>query len=174
MIVVLSSCADSQPTPTMRQIAAEGAPSLDGWTVWSPDERVNDPRAEEGSYVYLVIGDDAVRLPGPTITVDSSIAGNIFGDGSATASWQVTDETHAGLTVVVADVLTYNFTIDDFENEISPVRVELYRLGNEIQSQFIFAADGDAGIAHQASIRATLSNVTTEPTGPWTIEARDE
>jgi hypothetical protein len=165
--------ASSSPTPdASRELAVSGAPDIDGWALWNPDERLDDPRAGDPGYVYLVIGEDAVLLPGPTVVVDDATAAAIFGDGTASVSWAVTDETYFGLDVVVADVLTYHFSIEDFENEVSPVRVELERFGDEVHSRFVLAADGTDGVAHAATVAATLHGATTEPTGPWTIESR--
>lgn len=173
----LAACAE--PTPpgdageTLR-IPVAGGPTDDGWTVWDPADRQNDPRAGEPWYVYLLIGVDAVALPGPVLAVDDATAAELLtGDGES-ATWTVGDESYAGLTVRVNDRLGYRFDIDDFEDEVSPIRVDLTHEGGAIHSRFVFAADGTDGVAHDAVARAILDGVESDPTDPWTLEAREE
>ena len=47
---------------------------LSDFTVYEKEQKLDDPRANEPTYVYLVTGQDAVRLAGPQVSSSVSIA----------------------------------------------------------------------------------------------------
>lgn len=150
-----------------------------GLSIFDPDEKRNDPRANSPDYIYLLLGKEAVRLSGPSLSVQGeNDATDLFEFRSP--SVEVRTETlpegqhDIGIDVFVNERLTYRFTIDDFEDEGSIIEsATLTLLEGTMHSEFVFAATGSPGVAHDLTIQALVDGIPSgEPTPPVTIETR--
>ena len=152
-----------------------------GFAIFAADDKRNDPRASSPDYVYLLLGKEAAALTGPVLTGpgDADYA-DLFEFRSPFV--EVRMETlpegqHAiGLDVVINERLTYRFDIDDFEDEGSVIGTATLTLDEgTLQSEFVFAATGSPGIAHDLTIQARVDGVATgAPTSPIAIETRHD
>ena len=155
-------------TPTATLNIINTSVNLSSVTIYDPEERTSHPCAGMDTYVYLTIGEDAVRIDGPWIS---------SGDGVDTASLfylenesiEILDD---GFWVTVNPQLAYNVSARDFENEVNLAQVLLGMGNGTINSTFIFAAVGD-GVAHDLTITALVNGSSIRSTTPVTIEARD-
>lgn len=151
------------------------ASELDGFLVYAPDEKRNDARASNPEYIYLLIGREAVRLPGPTLAgLSGTDLAELFHFTTPAVELIPNGPGLAGFDVIVNERLRYRFDIDDFEAEGSVIgETSLVLVGDELRSQFVFAANGIAGIAHDVVITAILDDEPRgEPTAAVTIETR--
>lgn len=151
------------------------ATELDGFAVFSPDEKRNNPKAGEAEYVYLLIGKEAVRLPGPVLTgLSNTDLAELFHFADSQVEFIPNGPGLAGFDVIVNQRLRYRFAIDDFESEGKVIgQATLVVAEGQLRSQFIFAANGNPGVAHDLIITAILDGQPIgEPTSAVTIETR--
>lgn len=173
--ILIGGCKGKKPTgPTVEtlKIINPGV-NLEEYTIWEPEERLNDPRAQDSTYVYLVIGKDAVKISGPLIFSQDGIEiENIFKLEDEGIEIINPQEYYAdGFEVIVNSRLSYSISIIDFEYEINLGQVTLIKEEDAIRSECIFAATGD-GVAHHLIITAVVNGDNIRSTTPVTIEAR--
>ncbi len=141
-------------TPTQTVTLVNPEVDVSGFTIHEPK-----------GYVYLVIGQDGVRLAGPEIS--SQVGIDLDNEGIM----RVSQYGPSVYLVRVNSHLSYYVTISDFENEIGLARVELTKKGNTITSSFIFVATED-GIARNVTITAAVDEVNMGSSIPISVEAR--
>ncbi len=148
---------------------------LEGFSVYMPEEKRGDPRAGDPDYVYLIIGQEAVKLTGPTLgdLAVSEIEGLFeFREPMIESLSNMSGE--SGFVVVVNERLSYMFSIGDFEDEGSVIgEGSINLVDGELRSEFVFAANGSPGVAHDITITAQIDgNPVGIPTLPVTVETR--
>jgi hypothetical protein len=147
---------------------------LDGYTLFSPDEKQNNPNAGEPFYVFLAGGSEAVVIDGPTVP---SAPGLFTLDRPVIAMVGATPFSGDGYVVLANSGLRYDVAIADFEYEVALARVELCEKDHAISSRFVFRGNpvGNiffGGVAHDITITGTVRGATTAPTTPVTVEVR--
>jgi hypothetical protein len=157
--------------------------NLAGYRVRAFSELINQPRADEPYYAYLVSGKDAVELQGPTLLAQdpvdtgayklAALSARVIDPPTLYPDWsrdihEVTLEGPKGL-------LRYVVHGDDLEGEVTLARVWLCRSAGELTSRFVFAAAPDAGgVAHNLTIHALLDATPLRATAPVSIEVRPQ
>ena len=150
------------------------AASLDGYALFSPDEKRNNPNAGDPSYVFLAGGSEAVVIDGPTVP---SAPGLFTLANPSIALMNPSDFAADGYSVTANGQLHYQVAIDDFEYEVALARVELCEKDQTITSRFTFRGNPMGGplfggVAHDITIIGTAGAVTSAPTTPVTVEVR--
>tara|TARA_R110002096_G_scaffold16898_1_gene57580 strand:- start:23058 stop:23906 length:849 start_codon:yes stop_codon:yes gene_type:complete len=177
-LAALASCAgdsDDSNYLGLGEIRTYSYEDTNGLLVFDPDDKRNDPRAGDPSYIYLLLDKEAVRLTGPSLAGQSEDLFEFRSPSVEVRIETVPEGQHAiGMDVVVNERLTYQFTIDDFEDEGSLIgSASLTLLNGTMQSEFVFAALGSPGVAHDLTIQAIIDGVPTgAATAPVTIETR--
>lgn len=141
--------------------------NLDAYTTYGPT--IFPINGDE--YIYLVAGQEAAQLPGPTVreTADLSVADLFVLDGESIQEHQ------EGFDVVINTRLSYRIFIDDFEDEVDLAEVRILLRGPVLKSVFIFAADSDVGgVAHDVRISPLVDGIELGGTWPVGLEVRDE
>jgi hypothetical protein len=158
-----------QASESTAPLTIEARPgSDDGWIIWQPEERQNDPRAGAPEYVYLEIGVDGVELPLPVAPIDGAELGLV----GTYAGAEVASERPGGILIELGGVQAYRFEIEDFEDELSVERLELWQEADGMHGRVVLVADGLSGVAHEVTLVYTYTDEGPS-TGPWTIEARE-
>lgn len=172
--VFLGGCVKQKVPEIQTLVIRNPEISLEGFTIYKPEERVSDPRAQEAEYVYLVIDSHVVELTGPWISSEDGVdIISLFELGNERVEIINSQEGWAdGFKVTVNPHLIYSISIDDFEYEVGLAQVELIKEEDTIESQFIFPAIGD-GVAHDLMITAVVDGDSIRSTIPITIEARE-
>jgi hypothetical protein len=150
------------------------ASPLAGYTLFSPEEKRNNPNAGDPSYVFLTGGSEAVVIDGPAVP---SAPGLLTLANPSIALVNASDFAADGYTVVANGQLRYQVAIDDFEYEVALSRVELCESGNVITSKFTFRGNpiggmSFGGVAHDITITGAAAGIPTAPSTPVTVEVR--
>jgi hypothetical protein len=151
---------DPSPIPALQpgSLCAEaaGAPLDPAPTrIYLPEDRSCDPQ-----YAAVALGgsDEGVLIEGPTIDLPACVGGEAR-LGSAPA----------GFEVRFGDRLLYQVAIQDFEDELTLTRAQLYRRGDQLASRFYFAVTGGGRL--NISIQALLDGKEVRPQtgGPFYV-----
>ena len=151
-------------------LITDPAAPLDGYALFSPDEKRNNPNAGEPFYVFLAAGSEAVVIDGPPV----ASAPGLFTLANPGIALVGARETSAdGYHVTVNPRLQYDVSIADFEAEVALARVELCEKDRTINSRFVFRGNpGASGVAFDITIVGTAGTTVSPPTDPVTVEVR--
>jgi len=162
-----SGATDQACTPL---VIDDPAASFDGYALFSPAERRNNPNAGDPSYVFLAAGREAVVIDGPAVT---SAPGLFTLANPSITLVGARDFSADGYEVVANAGLHYSVTIRDFEYEVALARVELCEKSQAITSRFTFRGNPQgSGVAFDITITGAAGGAVTPPTTPVTVEVR--
>jgi hypothetical protein len=164
-------CEDRAPG-TAVVVLENGPGTLDGEQVYRAADRQGDPRAQDPAYVYLARGHDAVALAGPSFPADSALAQ--AGDGAGFSWADVAPLFTDVMTVRVNARLAYSVSFDDYEDEVTLARVEVWSDNDRIVSCFIFASHDGDGVVHDVTIAGKVDGAPRSRTGALSIEVRTD
>ena len=143
--------------------------SLSGVTIYDMNQKLDDDRAQDPDYVYLVFG-EAVRLEGAEVTSTLSI--NLEDEAiTEVEAGYFPIKSRLGYEVKVNSDLKYTVEIRDFDHEIALARADIAKNGNNITADFIFLATGEAeGLAYSITINVVAGRNEYENETPVTIQ----
>ena len=156
--------------------------NLAGYQVLAFNELVNNPRANEADYAYLVSGKQAVELPGPSLLaqhdpVDAGayqlkkLSARAIDPPTLYPDWS--RDIHEVTLAGPDGLLRYVVHGDDLEGEVTLARVRLCRSAEGLSSQFVLAGAPDAGgVASNLTIHLLLDGTPLRSTAPVWIEVR--
>ncbi len=136
-----------------------------GVDVFLPEKKISNPAAGDWAYIYLLAGEEAVRIDGPVLQGEEFFVLENPG----------VHQTDNGFEVIANSHVSYSVCIDDFEEEIELSEVHMCLEGDTIESAFIFAAapSGD-GVAHNISVKAAIDGIVVDQKNAGSIEVRGE
>jgi len=146
--------------------------SLDGYTLYRPQQKQNDPFADSLKNVSLrASSKDGVVIDGPDVALSSLPAGALTLEQPAIALVGKRTTSADGYLVTANSHLHYTVDIRDFEYEMSLAEVDLCQDHDVLKSSFIFLAGSiRSGIASDITIKATADGTTFGPAPLWTVE----
>lgn len=174
LALLLPACSSNQVGETRSHIY--NADTLD-FEVFSPQERRKMPCAEDDQVIYLIIGEEAVLIEGPSLSsLGEEQLEPLFQFQAPSVEVLNDGISDVGLAVRINDRLSYHFSIDDFEGEGTVIgTASLSLVDGELLSTFVFAANGTSGVAHNVTVTLVLDGTPTgDPTAPLTIETRPD
>lgn len=181
------------PAAASKQLPGKTVSGKDDCVTWTGDlagyqlrdfnELLNNPRAGDPHYAYLISGKEAVELQGPTLLADdpldagayklTALSARVIDPPTLYPDWSrdIYEATLAG----PSGLLRYVVHGDDLEGEVKLARVRLCRAAGELTSHFVLAAAPDfGGVAHNLTIHALLDATPLRTTAPVWIEVRPE
>ena len=149
--------------------------SLDGFTVYEPDELRNDPRAGDPSYVFLDQGRDAIYVRAAPVPLAQAATLTLGGGARAMYPHQWGDNAwDQGVMLDMDEHVRYVIEADDFENEFGvhdEVDVEI--AGETATPVLILVGSGAGGVAQDVAIRIIVDGVAGERSPAFAVEVRD-
>lgn len=151
---------------------------FEGYTIYTPEEKRNNPAAGMPYYIYLHMNTEGVIVEGPTI--DLSGIENVsqlflLDETSGTEIINPQEYWAAGMRATINERFRFDIPIDDFEYEIaldSLWQIAAIRYGDQMRTFFIFLALGYSGVAHDITIKAIIDGNNISTAEPFTIEVR--
>jgi len=168
--LICSACSNTEGAETTTIKAS--FTNLSGYSILSPDECTGDPAAGEPEYMFLIAGEEAVDVNGPSIDGTQYC---VIDNPSVTEveSGYFEDEYTSGFVVILNPNLLYTVEIDDFESEIDLAEVRLSPDNGKTLCGFIFTATpGGDGVAHDIKITAIVDGSTIDSEEIGSIEVR--
>lgn len=168
--LICSACSNTEGAETTTVKAS--FTNFSGYSILSPDECTGNPDAGEPEYMFLIAGEEAVDVNGPSIDGTQYC---VIDNPSVTEvkPGYFEDEYTSGFVVILNPNLSYTVEIDDFESEVDLAEVRLSPDDGKTSSEFIFiAAPGGDGVAHDITITAIVDDITIDIKTIGSIEVR--
>ncbi len=151
---------------------------FEGYTLYTPEEKLNNPMAGQPNYIYLLMNTEGVIVEGPTI--DLSGVENVWqlfllDETSGTQIIGQRESSADGMRATINKRFRFDIPINDFEYEIgldSLWQIAAIKYGDQMRTFFIFLALGYSGVAHDITIKAIIDGNNISTAEPFTIEVR--
>ena len=177
LLVLFAVISPAQRTEAKERIRVISNPrvSLHGYTIYKASEKVNDPRAQDPTFIYLIINQDAVRLTGPYLSVADAVNVNelFVVDNPKIQYINRRPYSADGIRVTVNAHLVYELYATDYEYEVKLARVKLRKENGMLKTRFLFAATSD-GVAQDMQISVLVDGVKIRTATAFTIESRQK
>ena len=168
--LICSACSNTEGAETTTIKAS--FTNLSAYSILSPDECTGNPAAGEPEYMFLIAGEEAVDVNGPSIDGTQYC---VIDNPSVTEvePGYFEDEYSSGFVVILNPNLSYTVEIDDFESEVGLAEIRLSPDDGKTSPEFIFiAAPGGDGVAHNIKITALVDGTSVDSKYIGTIEVR--
>lgn len=158
----------------------KNADSPEDYTIYTADEKRNNPEAGDPDYIYLIMGKEGVIIEGPTIDVtEIEKADELFLIDKTGLIEFINSDEYAyradGIRAIFNKRFKFEIMIDDFEYEISLEglsEITILKEENLLKTAFTFLAIGNGGVAIDITINAIIDNEIVATSIPVTIEVR--